>query len=104
MSVIDFAAAKLERSPHSAGARICLGCQHEWIGVAPLGVNASLKCPECGLPKGVTKNLYGADVGEMSFLCNCGCEVMFARRRMSGRTHVHCIACGEDQTEAIFAP
>jgi hypothetical protein len=103
MSVVDFAQAKAEREPHSAGTRVCLGCRHEWVGVAPLGENTGLECPSCGMPKGVTKYLYGADVGDSEFRCNCGCEALtaFIPKSRSG-AKFSCMACGADQTDALF--
>lgn len=102
MSVIDFAAKKLEREPHSEGWRICLGCRHEWRGVAPLGVNSSLECPECGLAKGVTKNLYGEEDGDAVFLCNCGCDVLFASVDRQGVRRIQCVACGVNHADSLL--
>lgn len=101
--IIDFAAAKAEREPHSAGTRICLGCRHEWMGVSPIGADICLECPSCGLPKGVTKNLYGAEDGDLVLKCDCGCEALFVHRRQKdGMKYVRCMACGDDLTEAFF--
>lgn len=103
MSVIDFAAAKAEREPHSAGVRVCLGCRHEWVGVAPLGMNDGMECPSCHLPKGVTKNLYAGEPGDLTFTCNCGCDVMFVHIAKGQSTPaIRCLACGTDQTGEIY--
>lgn len=102
MTVISFAAAKAEREPHSSGYRVCLGCRHEWVGVSPLGLNEGLECPSCHLPKGVTKHLYGADEGDAVFRCSCGCEALTAIARIDRPVDFMCMACGLDQTSALF--
>ena len=50
---------------------ICVGCQHEWEGVTPLGHVDDLECPDCHAHKGTTKYTVGADT---VFQCQCGCQ------------------------------
>lgn len=103
MTVVSFAAAKEARRPHWEGACICLGCRHEWRGVGPMGAHVSLECPSCALPQGVTKHLFGAAIGDLEFRCSCGCEAMNVYKRASdGRFFTRCMACGADQTAAIY--
>jgi len=101
MKIIDFTAAKRERSPHWEGRVICMDCRHEWQGVGPVGKHVAIDCPECALPKGVTKWLHGAQVGDVEFRCICGCEALTAYYR-AGRFTLCCMACGTNQTAAIF--
>lgn len=100
MSVIDFAAAKKEREPHWTGTVRCVGCQHEWEGVAPIGT-MWVDCPECGLPKGHPKHPFGAQEGDLVFRCLCGSEALTAYQH-KGRFFLKCMACGIDQTAAIY--
>lgn len=41
--------------PHLRGPARCLGCSHEWQGLAPVGIEdpAGLECPSCSALKGV---------------------------------------------------
>lgn len=104
MSVVSFAKAREERTPHSEGVRVCLGCRHTWRGVAPIGVNTGLECPSCSLPKGVTKYLYDCDVGDYILRCDCECEAIFVYKRAGdGLKVARCMACGTDLTESYFA-
>lgn len=100
--VVSLAAYKEENAPHWAGRCKCIGCGHEWVGVGPIGVVIALECPECGLPKGVTKCLFGGEEGDAVFVCQvCGSEAMTAYKR-NGHFHQRCMGCGTDQTEAIY--
>lgn len=102
MTVISLAAAREERTPHWAGPAICIGCRHEWQAVAPLGSYTALECPQCRFPKGVNKWPFGSAEGDAEFRCNCGCEAMTVYRRKDGRFFTRCMACGADQTAAIY--
>lgn len=98
--VVSLAAAREERTPHWEGTCICLGCRHEWHGVGPVG-NPEITCPECDLPKGVAKFLFGAQPGDLMFTCLCGSEALTAYQR-AGKFWLRCMACGTDHTEAVF--
>lgn len=103
-NVISLQDARTERSPHWSGYCRCMGCQHEWMGVGPIGTSAELECPECGLPKGVVKHLFGADVGDHVLSCtDCGCD-SFAiyKRKKDMMKIVRCISCGLDCTSVFF--
>lgn len=102
MSVIDFAAKKAEREPHWQGACACMNCRHEWESVGPIGAHVGLQCPNCGLPKGITKFLVGAQVGDRELVCDCGCEAFTAHIRPDGLKRVSCMACGLNLTEAFY--
>lgn len=101
MTIISLAKVREEREPHWSGKCVCLGCRHEWVGVGPVGVVDALQCPACDLPKGVTKNLFGADEGDAYLLCKCGCEAMTAYKS-KGHFYVKCMACGTDQTDVFY--
>jgi hypothetical protein len=104
VSVISLAKAREERTPHSEGVRVCLGCRHTWRGVAPIGLNTGLECPSCTLPKGVTKYLYDCADGDSILVCDCGCEAIFVYLRATDRLKfARCMACGTDLTESYFA-
>lgn len=99
--VISLAEARLEREPHIQGTCVCLGCRHEWVGVAPCGVHVGLECPSCELPKGVYKNLIGSSVGDLYLRCECGCEALTAYVR-GGLKYVMCMSCGTDLTKSFY--
>lgn len=99
--VISLAAHREENTPHWSGQCVCLGCRHEWEGVGPMGATISLECPSCSLPKGVIKNLFGAQAGDAVLLCNCGSEALTAYKR-HGHKWLRCMACGTDQTNTLF--
>lgn len=62
-----------------------------------------LECPSCSLPKGTPKYAFGPNVGDAQFACNCGGEALSAYRRASdGLFKIICMACGANQTNAIF--
>lgn len=67
--VIDLAAARLEREPHSSGLAVCLDCKHEWQAVAPADIQW-LECPECGLVRGRFKFQFEKDCKHL--VCDCG--------------------------------
>ena len=102
MSVVDFAAAKQERTPHWAGECVCLKCRHEWAGVGEIGQNTALECPSCGLPQGVTKYPFAAMPGDLELRCDCGGEAITAYKR-NGFMRVKCMACATDLTEAFYS-
>jgi len=100
MDVIDFAAAKEARTPHWEGRCRCIGCKHEWHGVAPIGV-MFVDCPSCGEHKGHPYYPFGASDGDLVFQCVCGSEALTVFKR-AGRFRTICMACGADQTAAIY--
>lgn len=100
MTVISLADARKEREPHWEGLIHCVGCQHEWRGVAPVGTMI-VDCPSCSLPKGHPKHPFGAMAGDAMFRCDCGSEALTAYYR-SGLFRIVCMACGINHTNAIF--
>jgi hypothetical protein len=100
MSVVSLAAAREERQPHLMGECLCIGCRHEWAGVAPVGVWL-MECPSCGSMKGIWRNPIGASPGDSFFSCVCGCEALTAYQR-EGLFHLKCMSCGTEQTNAVF--
>lgn len=103
-NVVSLAAKREERSPHWAGKCRCLGCGNEWVGVGPVGYTAGLECPSCGLPKGVVKNLFGADTGDHVLSCtDCGNDTFAIYKRKPDMLKiVRCIGCGLDCTNGFF--
>ena len=57
-----------EHKAHLSGDAKCLGCQHEWQAVAPVGTT-ELECPGCGLWKGVYACMTAPDT---VWQCDCG--------------------------------
>lgn len=101
-NVVDFRAAREEREPHWQGTVKCLGCKHEWQGVAPLGT-LIVDCPSCGLPKGHPKHPFGPRPGDAVYACTtCESEAMTLYKR-GGRMRVICMGCGVDHTESAFS-
>lgn len=103
-NVVSLAETRQEREPHWAGTCRCLGCGHEWTGVGPVGTASDLQCPECKLPKGVVKFLFGADVGDHALQCtDCGNDTFAIYKRARDMLKiVRCIACGLDCTNGFF--
>lgn len=100
MSVIQFKRPDPKPDPHLSGPAHCVGCQHEWVGVAPVGT-FRLECPQCQTMKGVWRYPIEADDGDLAFTCNCGSIALTAYQR-KGRFHIVCMGCGIHQTEALF--
>lgn len=101
-TVIDFQRAKQGREPHWAGTCKCVGCGHEWAGVAPMGTQW-VDCPSCDMPKGHPKHPFGAGDDDSVFVCNhCNSEALtgFVRK---GVKRLMCMGCGTDQSEAFFS-
>jgi hypothetical protein len=101
MTVISLSQFKKEREPHWSGQCVCLGCRHEWTGVGEIGHTICLECPSCNLPKGVTKNLFGADDDDSFFICSCGNEALTAVYTKA-RPGIMCMNCGNDCTEGVL--
>lgn len=85
--VIDLAAARLEREPHSSGTAICLDCKHEWVAVAPADMQW-LECPSCGLVRGRFKFQFEKDCKH--WVCNCGNDLFHVTPEGT-----YCPNCGE---------
>lgn len=100
--VVDFAAAKAEREPHWAGRCKCVGCNHEWEGVGPMGL-VWFDCPSCGLPKGTFKHPFGPAEDDLAFAClNCASEAFSVYKR-AGVVKIVCMGCGTNHMDNIFA-
>lgn len=82
------------------GSAKCVGCQHAWHAAAPTGTTW-LECPSCGSMRGAWVHPVGAQEGDIAFVCNCGGEAVTAYKR-AGHFWLICMACGIDQTNAIF--
>lgn len=88
--VVDFAAKKLEQSPHSSGEAICLDCKHKWVAVAPTGVQW-MECPKCSLVRG--RFVYQHSREEPHWTCNCGNDLFHATK-----DGMYCPNCGDWQS------
>jgi ribosomal protein S27E len=86
--------------PHMSGPARCVGCQHDWTAVAPVGTT-ELECPSCGMMKGLYRYPVTADANDLVFRCQCGSEALTAYYR-NGKFRLQCMSCGISQTEAIF--
>lgn len=86
--------------PHLSGQARCIGCGHEWVAVAPVGV-WQFECPACQTMKGIHNYPVGPEAGDLAFQCNCGCEALTAYQR-DGLFFLRCMSCGTDHTMAVF--
>lgn len=104
-NVVSLAAKREEMTPHWSGEVRCLHCKNEWVGVGPVGLIDGLECPECELPKGVVKNLFGPSVGDAVLQCSdCGAEIVTVYiRAKDGLKVARCVGCGLDLTETYFS-
>lgn len=80
------------KEPHGSGEAFCIGCGHEWVAVAPVGVT-HLQCPECKTMKGHFKFEYYPEVGSFVRECNCGNQLFY----LTKDGHL-CPNCGTYQT------
>lgn len=88
--VVSLSAWKDSQVPHASGPARCLHCGHEWVAVAPVGVDF-LECPACGLEKGVYFSLMTVS-GEDHWACRCGGKVFGITPKS-----IYCVKCGLDQ-------
>lgn len=86
--------------PHLSGEAHCIGCGHDWVAVAPVGV-WQFECPSCTTMKGIYRYPVGAAEGDAYFRCTCGCEALTAYYR-AGHFYLKCMSCGTDHTSAVF--
>lgn len=99
-NVVDFAQAKKDAQPHWVGPVRCVGCQHEWAGVGPIGT-LWIECPQCGFHKGHPKHPFSCANDESVYICDCGSEaltVIVSKDEMQ----ILCMACGVRHTDNIF--
>lgn len=90
-NVVDFAAAKLERSPHIAGMCRCLSCKYEWVQVTEWVANGCiwLECPSCKRMTGRYINHFGWQDG-LVLVCDCGNDLFVIYK--GGQ--IFCPSCG----------
>lgn len=80
-----------DEGPHMSGTMKCLGCKHEWVGVAPVGTSG-MECPECGCGKGVWWGLVLPPEEEQVWTCNsCEGQVFMITQRATV-----CVGCGSE--------
>lgn len=93
--------ARPEKSePYLSGEAKCIDCGARWVAVAPVGV-MNLECRDCGTMRGRWLYPVGAAEGDLLFSCACGNDGLVAYKR-NGKFWLQCMACGVDQTEALF--
>jgi hypothetical protein len=85
-NIVDFAARRLEKSPHRVGSVRCLNCKHEWIATAPPGTT-TLQCLSCSTFQGVFIGVSQTE--RMQWQCACGEFVFFI-----DETSPYCAHCG----------
>jgi len=83
------------RRPHLSGPARCVGCQHKWSAVAPIG-EVALTCPSCGADKGGRMAMVVPK--EAVWTCNCGNVFMLVR--VDGM--VVCANCGISKHEGTY--
>ena len=87
--ILNLSQAREARTPHLRGRARCLGCQHEWEAVAPVGTTNGLDCPACGLAKGVYVSLV---TPKTVWQCNCGNDLFWVLP-----CGIMCPMCGVEQ-------
>ena len=73
MAVIPF---PQRTTPHGVGAAFCIGCDHEWEAISPVGTER-LECPGCHAVKGIFKFEFAPNVGTQVRECNCGNQLFY---------------------------
>jgi hypothetical protein len=78
MSVVPFNRESANDSdvPHGSGEAFCLGCDHRWIAVAPVGETV-FECPSCKAHKGRWKFEFMPADGQLVRQCNCGNQLFY---------------------------
>jgi len=76
------------KDPHGAGEAFCLGCNHKWVAVAPVGTT-QLECPECHTMKGHWKFEFYPSEEQFVRECNCGNQLFY----LTPEGHL-CANCG----------
>jgi len=92
--MIDFCTGKEIKSeserydPHIGGECHCIGCGHEWTGIAPVGT-IQLQCPKCNCYKGHFKYLVLREGPHLT--CDCGNDLLHVMQE-----GMYCPNCGVD--------
>lgn len=84
--VIDLAAFKQEREPHTSGPVKCMHCAFQWVGVMAVGVEF-VECPACHFHKGVKENLVYPDIN----ILHCCHQTLFC---IGEDGYAYCVLCG----------
>ena len=88
-TVISLADAKAAREPHVTGEAFCIGCNHTWRGVWPLGTT-DLECPNCKRKTGRGTFEVSPQEGSHVYQCHCGNQLFHLLK-----DRVHCPSCGQ---------
>ena len=97
MNVVSLAEAKAAREAHIQGEAFCMGCNHNWRGVWPLGTT-ELECPECKRMMGRSTYEVSPQPNSKVYECHCGNQLFHI---LADR--IHCPNCGQ-QTGAGDIP
>jgi hypothetical protein len=84
--IVDFIEEKEKRSEHATGPTLCLYCKHEWVSVAPIGID-HLQCPRCRKFAGIFKYLFKPDCER--YVCSCDNDFFYVLK-----TGLYCPKCG----------
>jgi len=88
-NVVSLTDAKAAREPHISGEAFCIGCNHHWQGVWPLGVT-EFECPECKRMTGKSTFEVAPGEGSLVYECHCGNQLFHI---LGDR--IHCPNCGQ---------
>lgn len=82
--------------PHLSGHAICVGCAHEFIAVAPVGVTW-FECRKCGAHRAHMRlPCEVSGPGTSVWTCACGCTLLQCFTDETGTGFV-CVNCGDKQ-------
>lgn len=87
-NLIDFAAAREARQPYNEGPARCLGCDHTWHAVAPVGL-VTFECPACHRYQGAFVGLIFPPEDQQLWVCGCGGQFFVLTTRAP-----QCVLCG----------
>lgn len=80
------------QDPHATGHAFCLGCDHTWEAVAPVGTQR-LECPECHRRMGMFTFEFAPPEGTLVRTCDCGNQLF----TLTEEGHM-CPRCGTYQS------
>jgi len=79
-----------ESMPHNAGPARCIACKHEWVAVAPQGLDF-FECPRCGCEKGTFKGPCQREgLHWTCTACAGDCQIFYLTD-----TGPYCVNCGK---------
>lgn len=91
VSLFPVGLPKEDEGPFAQGEVFCIGCNHVWQAVAPVGTT-QLECPGCGASKGRWRFEFAPNEGQLVRECNCGNQLFY----LTPEGHL-CANCGTYQ-------